>query len=193
MRMTRRRLRSRTFIVMGIYLLAIACGILSRVLFPAPDRLWYGTYKDLLPLIIATPAAYLAFCFQQRANYVQALRVLWGNLIVAVVGARAYTRAPVPPEYELYSQTLARLSIVIEEARGVFENIPAQGQSGGWYPFEPIKQIHDRIEDLGYGESATPARQEAAREQISNMWKKPALKCCASSTGTCLLTITPGT
>jgi hypothetical protein len=118
--MTQRSLFRRTLGVIAVYAVAIGLGIYLRVIYPGPASLAYETYKDLIPLIIAMPAAYLAFAFQRRTSYVQALRALWSTMVTAVQGARTYVRTDTPTR-ELYDQTLAGLSIAIEEARAVFK------------------------------------------------------------------------
>jgi len=155
---------------MFVYTLAIAMGVVLRIRYPGVNSAVYNTYKDLLPLLIAIPAAYLAFNFQRRALYVQALRSLWGNMVAAVQGARAYTHMK-SPSAEDYRRTLSALSIVIDEARGVFENLPVKGKSDGWYPFEPIKEIHDQVRDLGFGPNLLSGQQEKVRTNINVMWK----------------------
>jgi hypothetical protein len=67
---------------------------------------------------------------------------------------------------------LVKLSAAIEEVRGVFKNVPAQGAPDGWYPFEPVKQIYEEVRQLGHGAAATAARRAAARAQIYDMWKR---------------------
>jgi hypothetical protein len=168
--MTQRSLFRITLAVIAVYALAIGLGIFLRVNYPDPASLVYETYKDLFPLIIAIPAAYLAFAFQRRTSYVQALRALWTTTVTAVQGAHTYVRTDTPTR-ELYNQTLAGLSIAIEEARAVFKNLPRPGDATGWYPFEPIKQIHDLVRDLGYGSHADAPRRTAATADINRMWK----------------------
>jgi hypothetical protein len=168
--MTQRSLFRRTLGVIAVYAVAIGLGIYLRVIYPGPASLAYETYKDLIPLIIAIPAAYLAFAFQRRTSYVQALRALWSTMVTAVQGARTYVRTDTPTR-ELYDQTLAGLSIAIEEARAVFKNLPVSGDDTGWFPFEPIKQIHDLVRDLGYGSHADAPRRTAASADINSMWK----------------------
>jgi len=168
--MTKRQLFHITLSVMGIYCVAVALGVILRIIDNAPNGIIYSTYKDLLPLIIAIPAAFLAYSFQRRTSYVQALRSLWSNLISAVQGARSYTYVENPSQ-ELYLKTLSTLSIVIEEARGVFCNIPAEGTQNGWYPFEPIKEIHKDLENLDWGEKATSETRLQVRWRINQRWK----------------------
>lgn len=157
--------------VIAVYAIALLLGIVLRILYPDPSSLAYATYKDMMPLIIAIPAAYLASCFQQRNNYALSLRALWSHLIAAVSAAVVYTHVPAPSQ-ELYTETLRKLGIVVEEVRGVFKNIPRKGYPNGWYPFEPIKQIYNEIRELGYGDSVTKDARRQARERISDLWRR---------------------
>ena len=127
-------------------------------------------YRDLIPLIIALPAAFLAQAFQRRASYVQGLRSLWGNMVGAVAAALTYTETPSPSK-EQYVDVLRRLSAAIEEVRGFYANVPSNVAPGGWYPFEPVKQIHGVIRALGFGDAVTERRDEA-HEAIYAMWKR---------------------
>lgn len=169
--MTRTHLRWVLASVIALYAPAIGVGTILRVPLDENPRGAYTLYKDLLPLIIAIPAAYLAFAFQRRNSYLQALRGLWRELVAGVSSALAYADTTSPTEDE-YLATLTKLSAAIEEVRGVFKNVPARGVRGGWYPFEPVKQIYRAIHDLGFGASATPERRAAVRESIFDMWKR---------------------
>jgi hypothetical protein len=164
--------------VIAVYALALALGIVLRRPFAEPPSGYYSAYKDLIPLVIAIPAAYLAFAFQRRGSYLQALRTVWEHMVVAVAGALTYTETE-SPSRELQQQTLARLSVAIEEVRGVFRNVPAPGAPEGWYPFEPVKQIYQEIRDLGSGSQATSAARAAARDRIYRMWKANRLQLLA--------------
>lgn len=167
--MTRRTLRRLAGAVVALYALAIAGGIYLRYSDRTPDNRGYETFKDLISLVVAIPAAALALAFQRRTSYMQSLRSLWGTLLGAVHSARAYTQIDVPSR-ELHSSVLLRLSIAIDEVRGVFQNLPAKGKPRGWYPFEPLKQIHNLVAELGYGTAATVERRAAARRHIDEMW-----------------------
>jgi len=152
--MTKKKLQRLTLATMGIYVAAIVIGVILRFVDSEPGWIIYSTYKDLIPLVIAIPAAYLAFSFQRRSAYVQALRAYWSLLVRAVQGAYSYSLAE-NPSFALYSKTLTDLRVAIDEARGIFEDLPATGKPTGWYPFEPIKEIHHDIRDIGYGETVT--------------------------------------
>lgn len=169
--MTAKSLRDILLLTIGIYAATIALGLLLRAWPAAGAATAYATYKDLIPLIIAIPAAYLAFCFQRRNSYMQALRSLWDGTIKAVAAARTYTDTPRPPEQD-YVGTLEALSVVIDQYRGVFRNLPTRQGHGGWFPFEPIRQIYWEIRDLGYGEPVTEEMRQRARDRIEEMWKR---------------------
>jgi hypothetical protein len=168
--MTKQQLQRITLAVIGIYLMAIILGIILRLCDSGPEWLLYSTYKDLIPLVIAIPAAYLAYSFQRRGSYVQALRAYWSLLVRAVQGAYSYTNQS-QPSFDEYSQVLTDLSVVIDEARGIFENLPVRGKPVGWYPFEPIKEIRRDLYNLGYGEAVTAEKLDALRSRIDRRWK----------------------
>ena len=87
-----------------------------RVAFPARDSLVYQTYRDLIPLIIALPAAFFAQAYQRRASYVQGLRAVWSQMAAAAGAAITYTDLPSPSK-ERFAEVLRRLSTAIEEVR----------------------------------------------------------------------------
>ena len=167
--MSKRRLRYILLSVMGIYALAIAAAIALRVSYPQPGSLPYPTFKDLVPFIIAIPAAYLAFAFQRRASYLQAMRFTWTQTVNAVAAAMTYTEIT-SPDREHYIRTLEKLSAAIEEVRGVFMSAPASKHMGAWYPFKPLQEIRKVISSLGDGETTAEARRDA-HHQIWVLWK----------------------
>ena len=167
--MTRTHLSRVVRSIVAVYVLAIVVGVVLRLAFPQPGGLVYQTYRDLIPLIIALPAAYLAQAFQRRASYVQGLRALWSSMVGAIAAALAYTDTPEPSK-EQFTDVLRRLSGAIEEVRGFYANVPS-GTRTGWYPFEPIKQIHGVVRALGFGDAATDARRDEAHDTIFRLWK----------------------
>jgi len=168
--MTRIHLRRILGSVIAVYVAALALGLLLRQPYHSAPSNYYSAYKDLMPLVIAIPAAYLAFAFQRRNSYLQALRTVWEHMVGAVAGALTYTETE-SPSREQQLQVLGRLSVVIEEVRGVFKNVPVASAPEGWYPFEPVKQIYQEIRDLGCAEKATADARAASRDRIYRMWK----------------------
>jgi hypothetical protein len=168
--MTRSHLRWVLVIVIALYANAIGVGVALRRPFDKPRSTNYDTYKDLLPLVIAIPAAYLAFAFQRRNSYLQALRGLWSKIVSAIADALVYADTTTPTE-EQFLEVRRGLSIAMEEVRGVFKNIPVAGEPDGAYPFEPVREVYKEIGKLGFGADATPARRAAVREEVYRLWK----------------------
>lgn len=168
--MTRRHLRRILSAVITVYATAFVAGVLLRFPYAEVESPYYKTFKDLLPVMIAIPAAYLAWAFQRRSSYVQALRALWTNMVGAVTSALAYTELRSPTE-DQHIAVLTKLSVTIEEVRGVFTNVPVSTAPNGWYPFEPIKQIYQAVKDLGFANSATPEAKARTRAEVFRMWK----------------------
>jgi hypothetical protein len=170
--MTRKRLYSVTTLVVSIYVLALAGGIVIRIIFPNDQQghtsQVYGTYKDLIPFIIAIPAAWLGFCFQRRTSYLSALRAFWDDLIPAVQQAIQYTYVKQPTE-EAFAATMKELSTVIDSLRGVFQNIPT-GDPVGLYPYENLKDIYHVISWLGYSNNRSDHDRYWARRCIGTLW-----------------------
>lgn len=176
--MTRAQLRWAVIGVIFVYAGTIVVGILWRQPLSQPASQKYGLYKDLMPLVIAIPAAYLAFAFQRRNSYLQALRSVWSKLADAIASAITYTNIDAPTE-QRYVEVLTKLGAAIEEIRGVFRNIRSLGWAKGLYPFEPIKQIYLEFRELGFGADATPARRGEVRARIDDMWKQSRLRLLA--------------
>jgi len=146
-------------IAFPIYLYGAAC-----------EAWYYKLYKDLIPVFVSFPLAWLGFCLQRRMSYLQQLRVLWSKLIDAVQKSIQYTYKKKPTQDE-YGAVLTSISSAIEEVRGVFSNINESDKNIGLYPFEPIKRIYDTISDLGYGEDYEFSAARDARKLIMGLWK----------------------
>jgi hypothetical protein len=164
--MNRHRLLLITSLVMAIYAVAIIIGFFLSNYYSD----LYRVYKDLALLIIAVPAAYLAYSFQRRTEYLKTLRDLWSHMISAVQNAIEYTHTSNPSE-KLYSETLLELNIVIDQVRGVFKNADEKNGSIGLYPFEPLKGIRKEIKNLGW-EDVSFDRKRDTRRKIINQWKE---------------------
>lgn len=68
-------------------------------------------------------------------------------------------------------ELLAKLSIAIDEVRGVFCNLNETDTSRNLYPFEPIKDIYGLIEDLGFGSTYKSSESKKCHDQIFALWK----------------------
>lgn len=170
--MNERVFRRNVLVVIAVYGVAIAVGIGLRLLDTCnKDAPVYTTFKDLVPLIIAIPAAWLGYCFQRRQAYLKDVRDLWSKMVVAVQDSLQYTFLLEPGQPE-YGRVLKGLSITMEELRAVFENV-GEGESRiGLFPFESIKSIYGKVSDLGFGAQFKPKEAKQAREEILILWKK---------------------
>lgn len=167
--MTKKNLQKIILFVTVLYSAAIIIGVTIYSNDNTEKKTNYAVFKDLIPFIIALPAAYLGFCFQRRSNYQLALRQLWTNLISSTQQAFQYTHLKNPGEDE-YHETLLHLSISIEEVRGVYCNLKETSNTDGHYPFESLKKIHEIITELNFGES-DELKSKEARKQIAFYWK----------------------
>ena len=128
----------------------------------------YGTIRDLSPLVIAILAAYLASCFQQRANFVQSLRSLWSQLIDAKNDLIEYTRIPSPTR-EQYEQVYKQISKAIDEMRGVYRNTGESDEFKGYFPYEPLHDMRKSLETLR-PDSHRADSAEAAEQAVLTGW-----------------------
>jgi hypothetical protein len=168
--MTRRQL-SRSFrFAIATYGAMFLVGFALRFVDSTPPYLVYATYKDMLPLMVASLASWLGFCLQRRMSYVQQLRILWSKVVDAVQVAQQYTQIPEPSRQE-YAIMLLKLSSIIDEVRGVFRNVGESSNKIGQYPFEPIKQMYEIAHKLGYGKLEAATR-EAARSELFELWRR---------------------
>jgi hypothetical protein len=168
--MTKRSL-SLNFIVTIVLLIGVyGAGWFISLHDDSTNRFVFTTYKDLLPIVLGMAAAWLAFCTQRRSAYQQQLRSVWTKLIEAVQYATQYTHLASPTQAE-FSSALVKVSVAIDEIRGVFRNLGESESKIGLYPYEPIKDIYVLLTSLGYGPAFQSASAEATREKMFALWK----------------------
>lgn len=166
--MSRRTLLKIVKSVMWIFGALLALGVALRSF--APEQV-YMTFKDIIPLAIAIPVAYLSYCYQERASFNRELRLVWSQLIQAQQIARDYTQSQTMAHKE-YVETLSRLSIAIESIRALFKNYSERDGETGIYPYDSFKYIYKVIRELGYGETVTEEAKQQAHEQVDQRWKQ---------------------
>lgn len=167
--MTRKQLRQTIYAVIGLYSIVLLAGLVIYYNDTSDKKIHYQIFKDLIPFAIAIPAAYLGFCFQRRSSFLQALRLLWTNLISSVNSAIQYTHLTDSTDKQ-YSETLVLLSKSIDEVRGVYKNLKETDEEIGLYPFECLKDIHELVSKLGYGQIDIVKATET-RRHIRHCWK----------------------
>lgn len=165
--MTRRQLARCTGVVTIAYLSVIVVAFVLHARSPSS----YLVLRDFVPVVVAAPAAWLAWAFQRRLSYVHALRQVWSDAIASVQGALRYTETKVPSQ-QLYLRTLSDLVATIEQVRGLFKNVEERDGAGGMYSFEQLKIIHGAVLELGHGADASAARRAEARLRIIESWKQ---------------------
>jgi hypothetical protein len=167
---TKRSLNIRFQWVIWLYATALLAAVLLRMFDSTKDQLIYATFKDTIPLLIALPAAWLGYCLQRRSSYMQQLRSLWSKLVEAVQVANQYTFLHAPTQ-EQQVNVLQRLSIGIDEIRGVFMNLGEADGKRGLYPFEPLKEIHEAVLRVGFGPNVSSEQLEKLRTFIFEQWR----------------------
>ncbi|MGB4846548.1 MAG: hypothetical protein WBP41_01450 [Saprospiraceae bacterium] len=167
--MTKKRLIRNLLYFFSFYFGILVIGILVYFTDRTEKGTYYGLFKDVFPIIMTFPIAYLGFCFQRRSNFQISLRLLWANMIHAVNKAILYTEHRIEPQRE-YLRVLLLLSKSIDEVRGVYYNIHQTKTEKGLYPFESLKSIYKIIEELG-SHDLNPDQLKAANLKIKDHWQ----------------------
>lgn len=81
--MTKAMLIRRLVVVAAIVVGLVAGAMLSRLFGGAEGRVLYEIVTDFTEMQIALIAVYLAYVFQQRSFFVEMLRSLWSQIVVA--------------------------------------------------------------------------------------------------------------
>ncbi len=162
--MTKRMLVRRLWVT-GVALAALAISIAGMRFYSEP---LFEVAVALMPVPIVIAAAYLAHAFQQRSLYVQALRTLWSQIIVALNDLREYVDLP-DPSLAQYAHAKRSISIVIDEMRGFYRNVGESEEHIGYYPFEPLHDMRKALEALGHDAPDVDQRADA-NEQIEQAW-----------------------
>jgi hypothetical protein len=168
--MTKRTIRNRFIGAIIAFVILLIAGILISIFDCSKERIVFSTFKDLLPLFLGIAAIWLGYCVQRRNAYQQQLRSLWSKLVEAVNYAIQYSCLE-NPTYEQYITVLTKLSIAIDEVRGVFCNLRETNTDRGLYPFEPIKDMYGLIEDIGFGTNYKSSESKKCHDQIFALWK----------------------
>jgi len=169
--MNEKRFRRNVILIILAYTLAIGALIIVCVIFPDEKSIEYKTLRDLIPLIIAIPAAWLAYSFQRRQSYLKNVRDLYSHMVRATQDAIQYTHLEKPSQ-EQFGNVQKSLSSTIEEIRAVFLNLGQTEERVGLYPFEGIKTIVGTLNGLGFGDDLTAENRKAARDSIIEEWKE---------------------
>lgn len=167
--MTKKAIKRAFIIAVSAFGVMLVAGITISILDDSSKRIAFTTFKDLIPLALGGVAAWLGYCVQRRSAYQQQLRTLWSRLVEAVHKAVQYTSLTSPNQEQL-SEVLTRLSIAIDEVRGVFCNLDERSDDGGLYPFEPLKDILGLVRDLGAGDKFLADEARECQRRVFALW-----------------------
>jgi hypothetical protein len=166
--MTKAMLVRRLTAVFLIIVALVTAAILGRLFGGAAGHALYEIIVDFTELQVALIAVYLAYVFQQRAFFVQMLRALWSQIIVAKNEIIRYAHDPVLTQ-EKYARAFGAVSIAIDEMRGVYRNVGEHGEALGDYPYEPLQDMLRALTQLGYGEP-TDGQRANCRARVVRAW-----------------------
>ncbi len=154
----------RTSLVVAIYAIAIGVGCDLRFRFPNREDMHYVLFRDLVPLVIAIPAAWLAYSIQRRQGFLRQLGAASAEASLAAQAAIRHTRKARPTRDET-AVVLAELGVAIDGARGVFRGLGREAM-----PFGDLEAIRDEVAALGFEDDWDPSRADAARPAIEARW-----------------------
>ena len=132
---------------------------------------WSRVLGHLIPIALGPPLAVAAYAFNRRNSYLQALRQLWAGLVPAAQQAIQYTHLSNPTQRD-FAATQSAISTAIDEVRGVFANVPAQGAPRGLYPYENLKDIQMAISWLGFDGNFNPHNANQTRACVVRLWQE---------------------
>lgn len=137
---------------------------------------WHATYsllKEFTAVIIAIPAAWLAYCFNRRNSFLIVLNDLWKGMVISKNLCIKYTFDPSPSNY---IDAWLSLSSSIDSMRSVYRNVNESEHNLGYFPFEPLHDMRKtlealkrQLEDEGTKNSRKTLRSEA-RARLIDSW-----------------------
>lgn len=184
--MNRTDLRRDIWLVVGIYILWTIAGLAAFyldnfinegaevTLTPAGhlhQYQYFELFKELSPVVVLLPAAWIGYSFQRRISFVNDLRVFWPGLVEAVQRSIEYLRRSEGDQAE-FERTLTALRSRIDDARALFRRRNPSETATGKYPYEGITQIHDLFQGLGFHEQMPEEETKRVRGEIVDAWQK---------------------
>jgi hypothetical protein len=169
--MTRRLLLVNVFLVIAYVVLWIAIFTYFTVENHPTRRIYATIIKEMIPLIIAIPVAWLTTCFQKRNSFLTNLRTLYDRATLAIQSAIQYTHLPRPSQKE-YAAVMKELAATVDLMRGSFKNIKEKRGKGGLYPLETLKIINNWVGYLGFGNTFKKSEAPEVRKNILKLWRR---------------------
>lgn len=184
--MNRADLRRDIFIVVGIYLLWTFAGAAlfyvdnfvtgdAEVATVPGGHLhkyqFFELFKELTPVVVLLPAAWIGYSFQRRISFVNDLRQFWPGLVEAVQRSVEYLRRDTGDRAE-FERTLTALRSRIDDARALFRRTTATENGSGKYPYEGITRIHDMFQEFGLHDQTPADEAKRVRNEIVSEWQR---------------------
>jgi hypothetical protein len=152
----------------------VVTGLLALILIALAARLsgiqWalnlYEFIRDTSLLIVTVIAAYMAYVYQRRTNFLQNLREQWREIVQAKASLIYYCHLP-NPTLEDYLYAARQLSECIDNMRIVYANVGETDELIGLYPYSPLHHMRVVMEKLDpRSGNATAEQKYAARGEI---------------------------
>ena len=184
--MKRADLRRDIFIVVGIYLGWTVFGITvffvdnlmgngEKTLLTPGGHLhqyqYFELFKELTPVVVLLPAAWIGYSFQRRISFVNDLRAFWPQLVEAIQRSIEYLRRE-DGDIDEFERTLTALRSRIDDARALFRRKTPSETATGNYPYEGITHIHHLFQSLGYHDVLPEDEAARVRGEIVKTWQK---------------------
>jgi hypothetical protein len=166
--MTRTKFRIVLIGVLLVYLGLTGACVAAKLM---SDGRYYDLVKDTSTFAAALPVAVLAGAYQMRTSFLQQLREAWKSSLDAVQDAIQFTFAD-PPNSELFSAVMKKLSVAIDDFRSLYSNLDEDSKSVGYFPFEGLKNIHSALGAFYFGEDFSPEVRISVRNCVSRTWKQ---------------------
>ena len=173
--MNRADLRRDIFIVVGIYSLWTVIGAslfyVDSFVTEGADLAvtpgghlhryqYFELFKELTPVVVLLPVAWVGYSFQRRISFVNDLRQFWPGLVEAVQHTVEYLRREEGDRRD-YERTLTALRCRIDDARALFRRSAATETGSGKYPYEGITRIHDMLKEFRLSRCPVGRRRQA--------------------------------
>lgn len=165
--MTRYHLKLNILAVVAYIVLLIALAALSFYLQRCKSL--FEFIKEMSSFLLALPAAYLPYCFQQRQAHLALLRDLWKEANEAKGELIQYTfiEAPRPDDFARAHRSISK---AIDSVRSVYRNVNESDHCIGFYPFEPLHDMRKALEKLLPVSFSPKEVRSREREKIITGW-----------------------
>ncbi len=157
----------RIFVIIVVFVLLVVLGVILSLIDSTNNRIYYSTFKDLIPLVLGIAASYITYLVQQRLSFLKQLNIIWSETVSVIQHAAHFCEKNEKDE-ETYYQYLINISIVIDDIRGLYKNLEEDYDGVGLYPFEPIKEVYVLFKKYGMSDNKD---SNNCKNMIYKLWK----------------------